>query len=196
MLFKRLLSIARDRMIGIIQKILLDMIETEAGSAGLDRLKREAGIPSDTIYRIDTVYPDGECLKLFEIAGKILSLETPALFERYSGYFCRDALQRWPTWFETSKSSREFLERQPTIHNCFATGLRDAEARKAVTDKFRIERTAEGLITHYRSPNRLCGLYKALGRWIVDYYGERVEIQEPTCMLRGDPQCDIHIHWI
>jgi hypothetical protein len=57
-----------------------------------------------------------------------------------------------------SRTSREFLERQPTIHNCFATGVRDSEARRAVTDKFRIEKLDQEIVTHYRSPNQLCSM--------------------------------------
>jgi hypothetical protein len=185
----------RALMVGVIQKILLKMVEAEAGPEGLATLKAKSNVPPDRNFRIDTVYSDTECLRLFEVACEVLGKPLEELFELYADYFCKDALERWPTWFQMSSSSREFLERQPTIHNCFATGLRDPEARRAVVDKFRIERTSDGIITHYRSPNHLCGLYKALGRWVARHYGDTIEITEPQCMLHGAPECEIHVHW-
>jgi hypothetical protein len=46
----------------------------------------------------------------------------------YAEYFGRDSLRRWPVWFSMSANAREFLERQQTIHNTFATGVRDPRA--------------------------------------------------------------------
>ena len=115
--------------------------------------------------------------------------------EVYADVFGRDAMTRFSTWFEMSSNSREFLERQITIHNVFASGVRDPEARKAVEDKFRIEKLEGEIVTHYRSPNRLCSLYKALARWMFKHYGDQAVIQEPRCMKRGDTECEIHVIW-
>jgi len=182
-------------MIGIIQKVLVDMVRAEGGEEALAEVKRRAKVEQD-VYRIDTVYSDAECVRLFSAASEVLGLSSDDTWTVYSDYFCRDALDRWPTWFQMSKNARQFLERQPVIHNTFATGLRDPEERKAVTDKFRIERFPDELVTHYRSPNQLCGLYRGLARWILAHYGETATIEEPLCMHRGDPECEIHIRWV
>ena len=127
--------------------------------------------------------------------GAVLQVTRAQAMEIYARYFCEDAVKRWPTWFRMSGTSRQFLERQPTIHNCFATGVRDPEARKAVTDKFRVEKLEKEIVTHYRSPNHLCDLYEALARWIIRYYGERATIWQTQCTRRGDPECEIHVRW-
>ena len=115
--------------------------------------------------------------------------------DAYADVFCRDAMTRFSTWFEMSSNSREFLERQVTIHNVFASSVRDPEARKAVEDKFRIEKLENEIVTHYRSPNRLCSMYKALARWMFKHYGDHAAIEEPRCMKRGDTECEIHVIW-
>jgi hypothetical protein len=53
-------------------------------------------------------------------------------------------------------------EMQPRIHNTFAVGLQGPEERNAVRDKFRLEKVGDELVVHYRSPNRLCEIYKAI----------------------------------
>jgi hypothetical protein len=115
--------------------------------------------------------------------------------DAYAEVFCRDALSRFPKWFEMSANSREFLERQVTIHNVFASGVRDPGARKAVADKFHIEKRPGEIVTHYRSPNRLCSMYKSLARWLFRHYGDEATIEEPKCMLRGDEECELHVVW-
>ena len=182
-------------MVGTIQKILLDMVEGEADAAAVAEVKRRAEVPVDRVFRLDTVYPDDEWQRLLAAACEVLQVTREQAMEIYARYFCEDATQRWPTWFRMSRSSRQFLERQPTIHNCFATGVRDPEARKAVTDKFRIEKLDKEIVTHYRSPNQLCDLYEALARWIISYYGERATIWQAQCTRRGDPECEIHVRW-
>jgi hypothetical protein len=94
-----------------------------------------------------------------------------------------------------SRTARAFLERQPAIHNSFATGARDPATRKAIADKFDMEKRAGELVVHYRSPNRLCGLYIALAGWIIRHYGEQAQITETRCMKRGDPACEVHVRW-
>jgi heme-NO-binding protein len=182
-------------MVGTIQKILLDMVEGEAGAGAVEEVKRRAGVPEDRIFRLDTVYPDAEWQRLLAAACEVLQVTREQAVELYADYFCRDAVKRWPTWFQMSHTSRELLERQPTIHNCFATGVRDPEARQAVTDKFRIEKLENEIVTHYRSPNQLCDLYEALARWIIHYYGEQATIWQTRCTRRGDPECEIHVRW-
>jgi hypothetical protein len=182
-------------MVGVIQKILLDLVEGEAGPEAVLEVRQRAGVPAERTFRIDTAYADDEWNRLLQAACEVLNVSREQALDLYAEYFCQDALRRWPTWFRMSETSRQFLERQPTIHNCFATGVRDPEARRAVEDKFRIERRHDEIITHYRSPNDLCDLYEALARWIIRHYGEKATIWQTRCTRRGDSECEIHVRW-
>lgn len=182
-------------MVGLIQKNLIDLVQQEGGAEAVAEVKRRAGVPLDRTFRIDTVYSDSEWQRLLAAALDVLSMSEAQLLDAYAEVFCRDALARFPTWFQMSRNSRELLERQPMIHNCFASGVRDPEARRAVTDKFELEKRPEELIVHYRSPNGLCGLYEALARWFARYYGERADIWQAQCLHRGDAECEIHVRW-
>ena len=109
--------------------------------------------------------------------------------------FFEDTMVRFPTWFEMCKTSREFLEMQPEIHNTFAHGLQRPEERDAVRDKFRLEKLDEELVVHYRSANRLCEMYKAIAQRVFQHYQDKAFIHEPQCMNRGDAECELRIRW-
>ena len=182
-------------MIGLIQKILLDLVEERAGPEAVMEVKRSAGVPLDRIFRLGEVYSDLERQNLFSAACRVLEADEEQVMELYADVFGRAALIRFSKWFEMSADSREFLERQITIHNVFASGVLDPASRKAVVDKFRIETFDDKIVTHYHSPNKLCSLYKALARWMFTHYGDEAVIQETKCMRRGDEECEIHVIW-
>ena len=182
-------------MIGLIQKILLDLVEEKAGPEAVTTVKRAAGVPLDRIFRLGEVYSDTEWQNLLSATCGILGADEDQVMELYADVFGRDALIRFSKWFEMSANSREFLERQITIHNVFASGVVDPNSRKAVVDKFRIETFEDKIVTHYRSPNKLCSLYKALAHWMFTYYADDAVIEETKCMHRGDDECEIHVIW-
>jgi hypothetical protein len=182
-------------MIGLIQKILLDLVEEKGGPQAVMDVRKSAGVPMDRIFRIGEVYSDTEWQDLLSATCRVLGANEDQVMEQYADVFGRDALIRFSKWFEMSANSREFLERQIIIHNVFASGVVDPNSRKAVVDKFRIETFDDKIVTHYRSPNRLCSLYKALARWMFAHYSDDAVIEEVKCMHRGDEECEIHVVW-
>jgi predicted hydrocarbon binding protein len=182
-------------MIGLIQKILLDLVEERMGPEAVRDVKRSAGVPVDRIFRLGEVYSDTEWQNLLSATCRVLGANEDQVMELYADAFGRDALIRFSKWFEMSANSREFLERQVTIHNVFASGVVDPNSRKAVVDKFRIETFDDKIVTHYRSPNKLCSLYKALAHWMFTHYSDDAVIEETKCMHRGDEECEIHVIW-
>ena len=182
-------------MVGLIHFVLFDLIRSAAGPQVLAEVKLRAGIAPDHEYRIDEPYDDLEWQRLLAATCEVLQIDQAKAEELYAEHFCRDSQQRWPSWFAMSKTAREFLERQPVIHNGFATGVRDPAASQKIKDKFTIDKLDDEIIVHYRSPNRLCGLYMALAREVFRYYGEEAEISQSQCQKNGDPECEIHVLW-
>jgi heme-NO-binding protein len=182
-------------MVGLIQKIYVDMVLALGGEKALQEIKRLADVPPDMEFQINTVYSDEQWQRLLAAGLQVLNVSLEQAEKTYADYFGKDAIQRFPTWFQMSKNSYEFLSIQPTIHNCFATSAVDAKARQAINDKFRVEKLPNKLITHYRSPNKHCGLYIALGQWVVNYYHDEAKFEHKKCMLLNDDECEIHVEW-
>lgn len=185
----------RCEMVGLIPKVLLDLVEERGGAAAREAVRLRAGLPADAIHRIDQDYPDEEWRRLLAAACEVLGVSQAQALEAYADFFCRDALQRWPMWWKMSASARQFLERQPVVHNCFMAGLRSPQGSGAAPDKFCLEKRERELIMRYRSANQLCDLYKALAAWVIRYYGEDASISESHCMQLGHPECVIHVRW-
>ena len=176
-------------MLGYPLKLLLNAIERIHGPEAVVQTLIEAGLPADRVYRLNEPYADSEAHSLHAAAIKRITTEDIA------AAFFEDTRERFPTWFEMCKSSREFLELQPQIHNTFAVGLQRPEERDAVLDKFRLEKLDDQLIVHYRSPNRLCDMYKAIAKRVFQHYHDKATIDEPFCMNRGDAECELRIRW-
>src|SRR5262245_55818814 len=176
-------------MMGYPLKTILNTIESRCGREAVLQTLAAAGLPADRFYRLNEPYPDNEAQRLTAAAS--LHLSTDDIAEA----FFKDTLMRFPTWYEMCKTSREFLEMQPKIHNTFAVGLQRPEERDAVRDKFRIEKVDDELVVHYRSPNRLCDIYKAIARHVFEHYQDKATIEEPRCMKRGDTDCEMRIRW-
>lgn len=183
-------------MVGLIQKLMLNLIAEQGGEEAMLEVKRRAGVPADKVFRMNEVYDDGEFRDMRDAAIEVLGLGAEELELAYADYFCRDAIRSWPKWFEMSANSRELIARQPTIHNGFATSCtQDPEARSLINDKFHLTEDGDTLKLVYRSPNHLCGLYVKLAKWIIDHYGDAAEIEEHECQKSGAEACVIEMRW-
>ena len=176
-------------MLGYPLKLLLNGIERRHGHEAVVQTLAEAGLPPDRVYRLNELYTDDEAQRLTAAATQLLSIEDIA------EEFFRDTLVRFPTFFEMCKTSREFLEMQPEIHNTFAHGLQRPEERDAVRDKFHLEKLDDELVVHYRSPHHLCDMYKAIAQQVFRHYHDKATIDESRCMKRGDSECELRIQW-
>ena len=47
-------------MVGLIQKLLMDLVEESAGADAVAEVKRRADVPADRVFRMDEVYDDEE----------------------------------------------------------------------------------------------------------------------------------------
>ncbi len=182
-------------LVGLICKILIDLVKSAGGDDAVQKVKAAAQLPEDRDYKLNSVYDDSEWRRLFEATCQVLGVTPEQAVQAFADFFLKDALARWPIWFKMSRSSRDFLLRQPAIHNSLASGIAEEAQRKAVADKFCIQETVDGLVTHYRSANGLCGLYQALASRVIAHYGDEATIEERCCALKGAGECEIHIRW-
>lgn len=172
------------------------MIKNVADENVLKEIMQTADVPVDKTFQINQVYSDEEWQRLFAATLKVLKITPEQAYDVYAEQFCKDALQRFPSWFQMSKNSYEFLLIQPTIHNCFATGVANKADRAAINDKFVVDKLPPNkIITHYRSANNHCGLYKSLAKWVINHYNDEAVIEEKQCKLTGSPECEIHVQW-
>ncbi|NCP65708.1 MAG: heme NO-binding protein [Paraglaciecola sp.] len=183
-------------MIGIIQKVLVDLLVNTGGTELKQAVFARAGVPLDRNFRIDQNYPDDECLRLIHAAVAETGLPAQQIYTLYAKAFLQEAKSLFPRFFEISTSSEAFLMRQATIHAVMASGLQHSVDRKKVTDKFSATQLAPGSIQiEYRSANLLCGIFKALAHELAGFYNESLTVSCARCVKRGDGECCFVLQW-
>ncbi len=184
-------------MIGLIPRIWVQMLQDKAVPAQIQAIFLKAGVPPDRKFALDEPYDDAELLRLVHASAKILGREVDSLIDDFSQAFIEDAVRRWPVWFEMAPDARSFLERQPRIHGSFSRSLDDAEhLGKQKAQKFRTTEMPDGLLVEYRSPNKLCGMYKSLAAAVFHHYKDTTgRIEESRCMHDGHDHCEIRVRW-
>ncbi len=183
-------------MVGVIHQLFFQFVEKNFGLAAATEVKRRAKLGAGQEYRMDAAYDDEEWRRILGAAVELSGLP-PEQAELAFARHCGEELSvRMAGFFKGCKSTREFLKQQPSIHNMMASSVGDAAAKRKITDKFRLEEVNGETVTHYVSPNRHCTLYRGLAEWVAGYYRERIEIREPRCQKRGDPECEIHVKYL
>src|SRR5277367_4562960 len=86
------------RMIGLIQKVLLDLVEERGGPAAVSEVRVRAGVAPGQVFRLGESYPDDEWRRLLGAACDLLGLTEEDLLEIYADAFCRDAVTRFSKW--------------------------------------------------------------------------------------------------
>jgi hypothetical protein len=175
-------------MVGLMQRVLFDLVESTKGAEALSELKERADVPAEKIFRISEVYSADEWRRLLDAAREVLELDEDRTLAALADALCRDALVRFPFLFDGAKSSRELLAKMPAIHAMVASGA-------PVPQKFHVDARGEELITYYQSPNKLCALYKHAAHWIATHYGDTIRIEEKGCMGQGAERCELHLSW-
>jgi len=67
----------------------------------------------------------------------------------------------------------------------------------AVPPRLKVRRVSPSeVVVIYESERRMCALAKGIARGVATYYGERIETNDLTCLLKGQASCTIAIKLI
>jgi hypothetical protein len=172
---------------GVVFNLLEQLVARDFGEDTWDALLDESGL--DGVYTSLGSYPDEDLMKLVGAASNVLDM--PA--DNVVSWLGRNALplfaMRYPQLFEPHDSARSFvLTLNDIIH---------PEVRKlypgADVPEFDFDSRGELLVMGYRSPRKLCSFAEGLLLGAADHFGERLTIEQPACMKRGDEQCVLEI---
>lgn len=175
-------------MKGIVFNLLEQVVSEEHGEDVWDVLLEDADL--DGAYTSLGNYPDEELMRLVGAASERLA--TPA--DDVVRWFGLNTLplfaQRYPELFAAQGSTRALvLNLNEVIH---------PEVRKlypgASTPVFAFDTSSpDTLLMEYRSERQLCTFAEGLLLGTAEHYGERIAIDRPLCMKRGDDHCTLAI---
>lgn len=173
---------------GLIFASFRDYLHTEHGPEVVRAVT--AGEPQ---YTLSEAYPDEQFLALLGPACEHTGLDLDALLFDFGVFTAAMTFGRlYSVLFSASPSARDFLLTVETpIHDTVRVAMPDARPpRLAVTDH-----GADGLEIVYTSPRRICQMLRGLVVGTGRIYDERLEVEEPECMHRGDPACRVLVRF-
>lgn len=180
-------------MIGVINRLLFDFLDTRWGREVSDQVKARAGVPVDTQYHMDKYYEEADWQHLFKSAIDVTGTDAET-FEWDFGQYCGAGLPgQFAGFMMGVDNTRDMLIRQPRIHNTISMSLGNPEHRARVNSKFTLEQHADRTIMHYASSNRMCTFYRSLATYMGHYFGDHIEVTEHQCMKNGNDACEIHV---
>jgi hypothetical protein len=174
-------------MKGVVFNLLEQLVSRDYGEETWDALLDASKL--DGAYTSLGSYSDEDLGKLVGAAADELDMSPDQVVR----WFGRNALPlfaaRYPQLFEPHDSTRSFvLTLNEIIH---------PEVRKlypgADVPVFDFAIRNGGLVMGYKSPRKLCAFAEGLLHGAADHYKERLTIEQPQCMNRGDDRCVLQI---
>lgn len=176
-------------MHGTIFAELKKFVTEKAGEKTWDAILEKAG-SKRMVFLITEAYPDQELVALVGAASQVLQKPAPDILRAFGEFIVPDLAKIYRALIKPEWGLLDLLENTETvIHTTIR--LKDPAAEPP---RLKCSRTSpsEVAIT-YTSQRRLCPVAKGIIQGLADFYHDKVEIGESTCMLKGDSQCLISV---
>jgi len=172
-------------MMGIVIQQLVKFI----GTKGKDRQEKilEKSGWKDKEIKIEESYPETEFQKLLITTTEVLGIDAVAAQIGFAEYVFPVLKNEFPGYFQTAKDVKTFLRRIPRVHLDLPSIMGGSAT---TTEKLKVI-NEEPLTFYYKSSNKLCSFMKRLIELSAENYEQKVTIEEPKCMLRGDDHCEV-----
>ena len=176
-------------MHGLILSELKRFAEAGNGNGAWPQLLREAGLSGRT-YVAGETYPDSELTAIVGATARHRGADVQSVLEQFGEFVAPTLMTVYKPYIKPEWKTLDMLEHtENNIHR--AVRLRDP---LAVPPRLQVRRVSPTeVVVIYESERKLCALAKGIARGVSKYYGERIEINELTCMLKGKPTCTIAI---
>jgi predicted hydrocarbon binding protein len=171
------------------------MVFAEIGNFARSRLgveawrdiERLAGVPSRIYYRVAD-YPDEEAFALLSALSAALQEPVAVTLESLGEFIVPDLLRMARSWIKPEWKTLELIANtESTIHEVLRS-----EGSQTNPPRLQCRRAGpQEVVVTYDSPRKMCSLAKGIIHGLGRNYQERIAIAEPTCMLRGDPACQL-----
>jgi hypothetical protein len=107
-------------------------------------------------------------------------------FGRFTGFWVFRVMRG--DYYEESGGTRRFLlDVESRIHET----VRESTPLAAPPRLHVMPLGEDGVSISYTSERKLCELLEGLVTGVAEYYGEKVSIEQPVCMHRGDVACSV-----
>jgi len=177
-------------MKGIINKGIQELVETKFGAEAWEKVKLLAGC-EEPFFAIINDYPDDMTTALAKAVSEVSGLPLEAVMVEYGKFLVPNTLRgQYPSYFKLAGSSpREFLLNMDRVHEHATRSV-----SKAVPPRFEYEDLPDGrLLMKYKSKRRLCAVLHGLILGVGILFDQELQVQEISCMHKGNPECVMEV---
>lgn len=173
---------------GVIFNLLEQVVSDAHGPKTWELLLRDTGL--DGTYTSIGSYPDEDLLALVRAGSNRLGVAEGDLIRWFGEASLPLLAERYPEFFEDHTSLSTFL---PTLNDVIHAEVRKLYPEAVVPVFGFVETTPDRVVMTYDSPRRMCPLAEGFIDGAAEYFDEKVDIEQPECMLRGDAHCIIEV---
>jgi hypothetical protein len=179
-------------MHGIIFNELKKYANATFGDRTWDALLAQAGLQG-SIYLASRSYPDEQVGAIVAAASSATRMPPAEILEGFGEFIAPDLLAMFRSLIRPEWRTLDMLENtEETIHK--VVRLQVVDAAPPYLSAKRI--APDSVLITYTSPRRLCAVARGIARGVAEHYGEPIALTEPSCMLRGDGDCQIVVRVI
>ena len=174
-------------MKGIIFNLAEEVVVRDHGDDVWDAVLEDAGLSGS--YTSLGSYPDADFMAIVCSAARLLGVDEAFVLRHVAEGAIPLLAQRYPHFFTPHHDALAFVL---TLNDIVHPEVRKLYAGADVPNFAYDVHSAHALTFSYTSHRRLCALAEGFIAGAATHYGQRVVIEQPACMLRGDEACLLH----
>jgi hypothetical protein len=175
-------------MHGIIFFELKKFVDAKLPEGSWEKILADAGVHQ--IYLPTAQYPDAEVVTLVGAASRLAKTSAQNLLLGFGEFIAPDLLAMYQSLLKPSWRTLDVIENTETVMHTVVR-LRNPGARPPVLRATRVSPSEVEL--RYGSPRKMCSIAKGISKGIAAHFGEKLEIEDRSCMLEGAPECVIRL---
>ena len=174
-------------VLGVIHAGLRDFAVARLGADGWDRVRADAGLP-DAPLVTSVRYPDEQVPAVLIALSKRTATPLATVIGDFGEFLAPVLIRRYDAFVDPEWRTLDLVENvERVMHRAVRVNEPDAEPPRLTTRRSS-DREVEVI---YTSERRMCALAKGIVRGVAAHYGEEVSVTERTCVLVGDPRCEM-----
>jgi hypothetical protein len=141
---------------------------------------------TSTKYLPTGVYPDEDAVDLIRAVAESSAAPLETVLERFGEFLAPHLVKVAGSLVEPEWRTLDLVEHTEAVIHAMVRTSRPGAAPPVIEC---VRAAPDELHVVYASRRRLCRLAVGLLRGVAGHFGEEVDLEEPACMLRGDPFC-------
>ena len=138
-------------------------------------------------------YPDADAVAILSSIADTTGRPLPSILEEFGQFLAPHLVKVASPVVDPAWRTLDLIEHTEAIIHTMVRSTTPGAAPPVLET---VRQSPDELHLVYSSARRLCPLAVGLMRGIAAHYGETIRIEEPSCLLRGDPFCSFVVEHV